>query len=278
MRSIAFLILLASACGGSGGDGPDGGPILDAGPDDFHVERAGYVNLIEGGAFLSVYALIQDGGELPLPMAIAQRGDCTVFRRARPALCDPPCDGVCTATDVCTPYRDNVDVGTITVGGLTTPLRFELGEFGYEPMPFPPAELFATGATITVEAPGAAIPGFAVTLTGVAPLEGATTTLTLTDGRDAEVTWTAAGSGRVELALVVGWHGAPYEAMLRCETADDGALTIPGALVTALPRAASSLESHPSTITRFTRASVLAPAGPIEIVVGNQQFVNFSRP
>jgi len=273
-----FALALAAsvaACGGGEADSPDAGRFLDAGPDDFHVERAGYVNLIEGGAFLSVYALLQDGSELPLPTAIAQAGDCTVYQRPRPALCDPPCDGVCTATAVCTPYRANVDVGTITATGLAQPLRFVLGEFGYEPTPAPSSELFADDAMITVAAPGSAMAGFSVALRGVPALTGAPSSLTLVDDADAEVTWDGAGAGRIQLALVVGWHGAPYEAMMLCETADDGALTIPAALGSALPRASSSLESHFSTATRFRRASVVGPHGPIEIVVGSQTTLSF---
>lgn len=278
MQSHALLLLAAlAACGGDGGNPVDAGPFLDAGPDDFHVERSGFVNLIEGGGFFSVAAVIQDGGELPLPAPIAAGGECTVYRRPGPARCEPPCDGVCVATDTCVPFRAGVDAGTITVTGLRAPLTFVHGDFGYEPTPQPGTELFADDATITVSAPGAAIPGFSVTLAGVPALAGATTTLTLVDGRDAEVTWTAAGAGRIQLSLLVGWHGAPYEAMLLCETDDDGALTIPGAVVSALPRASTGLESHPSTLTRFRRASVLAPAGPIEIVVGSQAFVHFTH-
>ncbi|MBK7192462.1 MAG: hypothetical protein IPH80_08290 [Myxococcales bacterium] len=269
---------LLAACGGADPANPDAGPTLDAGSDDYHVDRVGYVNVIEGGAFLSVFAAVADGPERPLPAAIAADGDCAVYRRPAPALCQPACDGVCEAPGVCRPWAQAVDVGTITVTGLKQPLAFVRGGFGYEPTPAPgTADLFDAGDPIAITAPGAAIGGFDVALTGVADLTGTTQTLTLTDGQPAEVTWAAAGSGRVQLALLVGWHGAPWEAMLLCETADDGALTIPGALVTALPHASSGLESHTSTITRFTRKSVLAPAGVIEFVVGSQRPIYFTR-
>ena len=47
--------------------------------------------------------------------------------------------------------------------------------------------------------------------------------------------------------------------------------------VAALPQASSGLESHTSTITRFERKSVVAPAGVIELVVGSQRPIYFSH-
>ncbi len=274
---VTATAALLAACDGADPASPDAGPTLDAGTDDYHVDRVGYVNVIEGGAFLSVFAAIADGPERPVPTAIAVDGECAVYRRPAPTLCQPACDGVCEA-GACHPWPASLDVGTITVTGLKQPLAFVRGGFGYEPTPAPgTADLFDAGDPIAITAPGAAIGGFDVALTGVAELTAATQSLTLVDGQPADVTWTAAGSGRVQLALLVGWHGAPWEALLLCETADDGALTIPGALVAALPRASSGLESHTSTITRFTRKSVLAPAGVIEFVVGSQRPIYFTR-
>lgn len=280
-RILAATIVWAAACGDDGTGAPvDAGVILDAGPGDYHPERAGYVNVVEGPG-LAVYALVQDGPERPVPAPIAQEGDCVVYRRPPPALCDPPCtDGVCEAPGTCVPWSQDVDAGTITVTGLKAPLRFERGEFGYEPTPFPPQDLFDDGDAITIAAPGAGggIPGFSVALTGVAPLAGAPPTLALGDGRDLPVAWTpSGGDARVQLALVVGWHGAPYEAVLLCETDDDGSLVVPGAIVTALPGASNGLEQHLSSMMRFRRASVVGPHGPIEFLVGTQVVVNWTR-
>ena len=160
--ALPFAVLAALAgCGGDPADTPDAGPLLDAGDGDFPVARAGFINLIEDG-FLGTYALIQDRPELPVPAAVAQANDCTVFRRPSPALCDPPCsDGVCTAPDTCTPYAQNASAGVITVGGLRAPLTFVPGNFGYTPQPAPPADLFDPGATISVSAPGDVTPAFA---------------------------------------------------------------------------------------------------------------------
>jgi hypothetical protein len=278
MRRFAMIVALA-ACGGGAGDDDDG-PSLDAGDGAHRIDRVGTINLIEGG-FLGVYASLQDGPELPTPTSIASNDECVVYRRPAPALCDPACtNGVCTAPDVCTPFAQNASAGRITVGGLRAPLAFAPGAFGYVPEPAPPDDLFDPGAAITVSAPGDATPAFSVSLTAPAPLEAPFQNLTLRDGEDATITWTAAGGGprSIQVALVVGWHGAPPEAMMICETDDDGSLTIPGALVSALPRASSGLESHPSWILRFDRAIVAAPAGPVEIVAGSQVSLYFAHP
>jgi hypothetical protein len=279
MRPIVlFLVLACAACGGGGAD-PDGAPRPDAGPNDLRPDRVGFVNLIEGGGFLSVFAAIQDRPELPIPAVVAEDGECTVYARPAPAACDPPCtNGVCTAPDTCTPYAVPVSAGPITVTGLVQPLVFQPGPFGYTPEPAPGADLFAPGMTIDVTAPGDAAPGFAAALTGVDTLVAPFQNLTLVDGQDAPITWTAAGDAMIQIALVVGWHGAPPEATLICETADDGAFTIPGAIIAELPRASTGLEAHASWIQRVDRAVVTLPAGPIEIVVASSVNLYFTHP
>lgn len=278
-RALIFVAL--AACGGSPDDSVDAGPLLDAGDGDFPVARVGFINLIELEGYVDVFAMLQDRPELPVAEAIAQAGECTVFRRPEPSLCDPPCTGgVCTAPDVCTPYPVNAGAGPITVTGLRAPLTFEAGPFGYTPTPAPGADLFAPGATLTVSAPGDVTPAFSTTVVAPSPLAAPFQNVTLTDGVDHTITWTAGDGGprSIQLMLVVGWHGAPPEALLVCETADDGAHTIPGSLIAALPRASSSLEQHSSWIVRFDRSIVAAPAGPIEVIAGSQAPFYFSHP
>lgn len=282
---FAVLTIHAGALVGCGDDGaaaPDAQPIdRDAGPGDHRPDRIGVVNLYEGtGTIQSVWAELADAPlDLPVPEASVALGDCRVFIRPRPALCEGCQDGVCTAPDVCTPYPQRQSAGPITVTGTTRTLRFVPGEFGYVLEGDATEDLFRPGATITVSAPGAAAPAFAVELTAPPPLDRPFETFELSDNEDLVVTWPAppAGRGRFELAFVVGWHGAPYEAMLFCETDDDGSLTVPGGLIAALPRQSSGLESHPSWLARIDRRVVLTPAGPIEVTVGTQVMVQFSR-
>jgi hypothetical protein len=276
---LPLVACLAAACGGGGGSAVDAAAHPDAGPDDLRPDRIGFVNLIEGGGFLSVFALIQDRPELPTPVLAASDGECSVYVRPDPALCNPACtDGVCTATDVCTPYAVNASAGDITVTGLHDPLVFRPGPYGYTPDPPPSGDLFDAGAAITLTAPGDVSPGFTAALTGVPELAAPFQNLELVDDEDEAITWTAASAAKIQIALVVGWHGAPHEAVLVCETADDGAFTIPGGLIAQLPRASSGLEQHLSWIQRLDREVLASPAGPIEIVVGSQVPLYFSHP
>jgi hypothetical protein len=282
MRRHSKLLLALSACDATGAPATaDAGPQPDAGPNDFRVDKIGFVNLIENGAgYYSLFALIQDRPELPTPITLAQDGECTVYGRPAPAFCEPACvDSLCTAPDVCTPWGANASAGTITVTGLKQALVFQHGMYGYEPQPPPAGDLFDGGDVITVSAPGEVTPGFSVNVTGVATLTAPFQNVELVDGVDHEFTWTAASGGaRILLALIVGWHGGPYEAMLLCETDDDGALSVPGALIAQLPRQTTGLEQHPSWLMRFSRATVSTPAGPIEIVAGSQVGLYFSHP
>jgi len=157
------------------------------------------------------------------------------------------------------------------VTGLHVPLTFVWGPFGYVPEPLTTGEdLFRADATITVTAPGDVAPAFSATLTGVPPLVMSNVDLDLVDGRDQRVTWTAENEARIQLAVVVGWHGAAPEAMMVCETEDDGELTIPGGLIAELPHASADLEQHLSSIQRFRRAVLGSSATATEIVVASR--------
>ena len=278
-RLVTVLCLATAACGGGDGDRVDAGPQPDAGPNDHRADRVGVVDLAEQGDSASAYALVQDRGQLPTPMVTATSDECVVYTRPDPALCDPPCStGVCTQPDVCTPYGQHASAGTITVTGLVAALAFTEGAFGYVPEPEPGTNLFEAGAAITVSAPGATTPGFTANVTGVAPLAAPFQNLTLVDDEDATITWTAAGSGEIRIELVVGWHGAPYEAMLACETADDGSFVLPGSIIAQLPRASSGLEQHGSWIARYSRSVVQVPAGPIEVIAQSRVALYFNHP
>ena len=273
-----MLVLVVAACGG-GGDTVDAGPHPDAGPNDHRPDRVGLIELAEQDTSGWASALVQDRPALPVPVATATSDECTVYVRPDPALCEPPCTGgVCTAPGTCTPWPQHASAGTIAVTGLVQALSFVDGAFGYVPEPEPTGNLFDAGATITVTAPGATTPAFSAQVHGVAPLDAPFQNPTLVDGQDATITWTAAGSARIRVELVVGWHGAPYEAMLACETDDDGTLVIPGSIIAQLPRSSTGLEQHPSWLSRFDRDVVMVPAGPIEIVASSRLALPWSHP
>jgi hypothetical protein len=286
--AVALLCLLA-ACGGDddgGGATPDGGdgPGVDGGDGGDRVtgyepNRAGSIELVEDGTIGTMaIAALRDQAQVPTASMLASQGECEIWTHPlAQASCDPPCaGGYCAATDECVPFPMLADAGTITVTGLTEALSFTSGELGYQPDPeFPPEDLFAAGAAIVAEAPGAAADGFTLEATGVPTLVADLdlefdTTLVLEDGVDREIRWTAEDAGTIQLGLQVGWHGAAYEALLLCEADDDGSLTIPGDLVTSFPRASNGMEQHGSWIARVTRDTVATDGGPVELVVSSQ--------
>lgn len=283
----AVLAFLLAACGGGdddGGGARDGGgdPVVDGGGDrvtEYVPNRAGSIELVEDGAIGTMTtAALRDRAQLPTASLLASQGECEIWTHPlAQASCDPPCaDGYCAATDECVPFPVPVDAGTITVTGLTEALSFASGEFGYQPDPeFPPEDLFAADAAITATAAGGDADGFTLEAQGVPTLVADLdlefdTTLVLEDGVDREIRWTAEDAAAIQLGVQVGWHGAVYEALLLCESADDGSLTIPGDLVTQFPRASNGLEQHGSWIARVTRDTVTTDGGPVELVVSSQ--------
>lgn len=284
--TAAALALLLVACGGDddgGGGGADGGGDHDDGGGgdrvtDFAPNRAGWIELVED-ANIGTYtaASLRTGGDLPPATLLASSSECEIWTHAEPALCDPPCeDGVCVSEGECTPFPQLASAGTITVTGLTEDLSFTQGEFGYEPDPaFPPDDLFAAGAAIAATAPGDDLLAFELEATGVPTLEADLDlefdiNLVIEDGVDREIRWTAEDAGTMQLGLQVGWHGAVYEALMLCETEDDGSFTIPGDLITQFPRASNGMEQHSSWFARVTRDTVDTDGGPIELVVSSQ--------
>jgi hypothetical protein len=275
LRGALVLFLFATACGsGASSDEPDapppGTPDAAVGdPPGFRVDKAGTISLIEGSG---VYAALFDRPyDQPLPIEIVSSGDCTVYRRPTPS-CPAGCGAdACVADNQCAPYAVFASAGDLTITGLREPATLVPSPFGYT-MPPLPDDLFADDAAIHVAAAGAALPAFTADVGGVAPLALALSgAVELRDGEDEIIRWTsAAGGARIQLALALGWHGAPWTDLLLCETADDGELVVPAAAVNAMPYFEVGFAQSPSWIARFRRAWVTTPAGPIEIIAASQ--------
>jgi hypothetical protein len=305
-RGAARLALLSflAACGGDDDDAPgadastdsDAGADAATGPDGsvarttgFVANPAGTIHLMEGyaGQFQDQYrtgAYLLDGAIQPHATLVDSAGPCEIWsQQPRPALCDPPCEeGYCVADGECEPLPGPVTAGEITVTGLRDELRFVPGEFGYVAEPKLPFEedIFEDGAAIEVSAPGDEVAGFDLSATGVVPLVHDLdlefdVTLVIEDGVDEVVRWIPESSGSVQIALQVGWHGAPYEALLLCEAEDEaGELVIPGSLIERFPdREDPTGEAHSHWIARFNRDVVDSPGGPIELFVGSRVLI-----
>ncbi len=94
---------------------------------------------------------------------------------------------------------------------------------------------------IKATATGDSFPGFAAEVAGVDPLETGIEkgfVLTLEDGSDATVTWTA-GNPADRVRLVVkspnACHGCPIFGQLVCDVPDTGSLTVPASLIEKMP-------------------------------------------
>jgi hypothetical protein len=284
-RCCALVALVALAACGGGGD-QDDGPVPDGSSPSttaYVANRAGTLLLTEGmGGFINFGAFFYDRTELPLATRVASEGDCEVWTHPTPpAQCTPPCvNSFCLADDHCEPFPNPVDHGEIVIAGLDEPLRFTPFGSGYvSDPPSPPEQLFSDGAAITASAAGADGPGFTLEVTGVADLEADLDLedgfrLTIEDGVDEVIGWTAADSGRIQLALLVGHHGSPFEALLVCETEDDGELVVPGRLITEFPHAQpTGLEQHSSWLARFSRDVLETDAGPIELFLSHRVMI-----
>lgn len=292
-RSLAhrFLVVIsitgAAACGEEGGgDRPPGrpGPLPDGSFDrdtDFVANTAGLISLTEGPAGWVVYdqrlyLRLEDGLQVPAASLLASEGECEVWVHPfAPFGCEPACaTGYCIAENTCVPFATPVDHGVVTVTGLLEPVRFVNTQFGYIAEPSEvPEELFTDDAVVTVSAEGGSGPAFALEASGVPaiePLLKAGELFRIEDGVDKVIEWRAENSGRIQVALLVGHHGSPYEAMLVCETEDDGELVIPGDLITAFPRVQLELTQHPSWIARFSRSVTEIDAGPVELFVSSR--------
>ena len=309
--AVAFSLValfLAAGCGddddgsGDSGDSGDPGDSGDDGADgdaapapDGSTSRAtgyvanpvGSIELIEGYVGergTGAAALLRDAPDAPPAELLASEGPCEVWTHAlEPAECDPPCElAYCVADDQCAPFPLPVSAGEIAVAGLTEELRFVPGGLGYDVDPeLLPEDLFADGAAIEVTAAGDAAPGFSLAAVGVGPLDADLdlefdVTLVIEDGVDEVIGWTAGGvaGARVQLALQVGHHGAPYEALLVCEADDaDGELVVPGSLIQRFPRQSNGLEQHASWIARFSRDVADGADGPIELMVASRTII-----
>jgi hypothetical protein len=288
MQRLAWLALVTLALAGCGDDdtaapdaggdspdaaaGPDGGVGVDQG---YRTDLTGSVRLIESGGdgfggWISAW--FWDAPAAPVERLVERVGDCALYDHPLSTECEVPCTGFCDGTE-CQPWPDRMSAGTIELTGLLTDFTLVPTDYGYSIDPYPEGgDYFASDAAIVASAAGDDVEAFTMVSRGVAPLIApAAMQIDLHSGQAFELTWTPDSDGaRIQLALRIGWHGAPYRQMLLCETEDDGSLTIPVALIDRLPDfGGPDLFQHPSEMTRFRRVVIETSTGPIELLVGS---------
>lgn len=229
----------------------------------------------------TILGKIYDGPN-PVPhvaVAIGSSGPCTVYRLAVP-FCEGGCTkAVCVAENTCQPYPQLISVGDVTVSGVlssdgSASIRLLGSNNSYrtsgDTHPVYPG--FAEGDTIRLTATGGDDSPFTITAVGVAPLDVAVNSLTLSPHSALELAWTAATgivSSTVNVNLNLSHHGGS-KGYLQCQgVADSGALTIAADLMSQL----IDLGVAGFPTLRITRESVgYAPiaAGRVAMVISSE--------
>jgi hypothetical protein len=174
-----------------------------------------------------------------------EAGDC-VLEVPRFPFCDPDCGAgqSCVEDDLCIDEPVGVDVGTVTVSGLSTNeggADFELMRIGasYQPsrsldIRYPPAD---EGAEVRIAAAGGDVAPFEITTRGIAPLDvDAGESVPAEREMPLSLSWQPPGanaSSTARAVVDVSHHGGSRGRIV-CELDDAGALEIDAALVTAL--------------------------------------------
>jgi hypothetical protein len=233
----------AGGSGASGGSGGSGGSGQSGNAGSDTLLGGITVKLIEANAatgasaYTSLLGKFQDGPQPPvIPLEVAEvDGDCELLVPSLPS-CPAGCSGsACTEDDVCTPYPNAVNVGTIAVEGLgAAPFMMKplTTAFAYQaPMtlPNPPCE---EGTEVLAEAPA-----FSLSSPCVAQLElEIDEALAVREGEAVALSWAppgVSGISHVHIVLDVAHHGGKKGEIV-CNVADTGSFAIPEPLVTRL--------------------------------------------
>lgn len=291
MRASLAILLLLAACGDDQQVDADASmdPDADSNADPLFPTSAGAIVIEEGVeriedeqlSYGRVFAHISEDTAPWFHTETMREGSCRLLEFTQ-GFCDPFCPGICVEDGVCVDFPSYAAAGPIAIDGLTQPITLtsEAPYHFYNPTAFPINEdLFGAGDPIAASAPGATIPAFEVGATGVATLELDFDDLnfTITDGQDAVIEWTPAGSGRVRLTLNSrnDAHGLPLNAIIECDGPDTGSITVPQALVEAFPPASGygicvSLDCPSSHLQRYSRGTTTAGATEVELWVASK--------
>lgn len=235
-------------------------------------ERVGGFDIALEDGFTAVQGQIFNG-VVPLEVSVVDlaEGECALLRP--PSLfCEPSCGvGETCGPDGCVPQPEPVDLGPVTVDGLTAAVEMEARApvFFYSFRGDLPHPGFAEGDPITLDGAGTdGIDPFSLRGQGVAPLVADQDTVALDPGMPAAFTWAAPaadGLGQMHIELNIANHGGT-PARVVCTTADDGEFAIPAALVDRLLELGFS--GFPSlALTRRTVDHVDLAPGCVELRV-----------
>jgi hypothetical protein len=202
------------------------------------------VSLMAEDAYASVLGKMYDGPYPPNMIfeETAASGSCRLYKRLFP-FCNPDCGGLgaCVKGDTCQPYPSAVDMGTVTMSGLSTTdgkTTFSMdpinNTYQFTSLVFPPC---SEGDVITLEAAGSSsVSAFTLNIKGIGPLTLLNDTIKMVDGQPINLRWTPptmTGISTIFVLIDISYHGGT-KAKIECDCEDNGSLTIPAVLLDSL--------------------------------------------
>lgn len=263
--ALTHLAALCGACGNAdpamdGGEGGAKSPTNTGGDTNteaqgpevlvgtFNVDLVAENPLTTSPAYATSFGGVNDGPS-PNPRqfeVVATEGDCLLQTPVIPS-CTTSCgpDAQCVGDNECQPYPTPLDIGTVALGGVSLASgKDELVMNALEPsnkyqalgeqLLYPP---FGESSLVTLTSSGETVAPLSLQAPTIAPLDvQGEDPLMIQPNTAADLTWVAAadpGASSIRVTFDISHHGG-LKGELVCETADDGAITVPAPLVTAL--------------------------------------------
>lgn len=266
MRLLPLLLLLACPAGPSTDPLPDAVELSGACPAEEHFGRF-VVQAEEDYTF--VQGQVADG-VVPssIPELTASEGPCRLLRGQTP-FCDPACDSAstCDFNGACVPYPEPQDLGVVDVRGLVEDFVMEPVQPGWNYFETSlPADAMRVGEAIRVTTGEGRWEPLELFGVGLARLDFEGELLPVVEGSELELVWEGATTAsEVQLTLSIDQHGTSPSRLV-CSFPDDGAGTVPVAMVDAL--LAAGVTGWPSaTVARLTADRAAIGAGCVDLVV-----------
>lgn len=207
---------------------------------------------------------------------VATQGGCTL-RKPRVPFCNTPCAGgsACVENDRCQAYPSARTVGKVKLTGVKTTMG--ASEFTMEPIannyqipagvqcPYP---AFSEGDSISLSTEGGAFSPFSMTSTGIKPFALVNDTISIDPDQAVRLTWAAASAAaksKIHVKLDISHHGGT-KGVLECDGEDNGALDLPGPLLTQLLNL--GVAGYPTiVVTRSATGSAVIAPGRVDLSV-----------
>jgi hypothetical protein len=245
------------------------------------------------GTYSRIEARVAAGTEPKVHAVVLEEGNCRLLELMYGA-CTDPCSAadVCTSDNHCASEPEGLSAGTLTVRGLASAAKIESQSWSpgrYDSPSLLENDLFANGDTIEIELQGEDFPALLLEARGVASMDPDLTAngYEMTNGQDAEVTWTPGPNPDACIALTLKGrntvHGAPLGSIIECFGSDTGSLTVPRAIVEAFPigetpEVTNGFDWPHSELSRYTRTSLDTVHGPAALTVRSTTYFQMSHP